>query len=79
LVVSRLSVLPGRYFKHNEALDFAVAAASYGTTRLHHLFEKLLAAEVAASRQLEAIAFEKTAVTLARTEITVEKNAGRVG
>lgn len=79
LVVSGLSTLPGRYFKHNEALDFAVAAAPYGTLRLHHLFEKLLTAEVAASRRLEAILFGKTAVNLARTEIVVEKNGERAG
>jgi hypothetical protein len=76
LVISRLSTVPGLYFKHNEALDFAVAVASYGTTRLHHLFEQLLTAEVAASRQLEAIAFDKTPVALARTQIVVEENAG---
>lgn len=42
LVASKLELLPGRYFKHNEALDFAAAAASYGPTRLHHLFARSL-------------------------------------
>lgn len=78
IVIGNVSVLPRRLFTHNEALDFAVAAASYKKNRLHLLFEKLLRDEVAASRQLEAIAFGGLKAQVFRTEVKVETNGGTV-
>jgi hypothetical protein len=74
LVIANDKNLPGRFFTHNEALDFGVAAGAYRRNRLQELFATLLKLEVQASRQLERIIYGKEAVQLYRTG--VEANAG---
>ena len=78
LVIANETSVPGRFFAHNEALDFCVAAASYRVKRIHEIFATLLRDEVAASRRLEKIAFEKTPVHVFRSEIVLESGAGKV-
>jgi len=78
IVVSGCDSLPGRFFRHNEALDFGVAAAAYGKKRLHHLFERLLKAEVAASRALEQISCEGLRAAVVRFGVEVDTDAGKV-
>ena len=78
LVIANETTVPGRFFTHNEGLDFCVAAAAYKTNRVHEIFAKLLRDEVAASRRLEQIAFEKTPVYVFRNEVVLESGTGKV-
>jgi hypothetical protein len=78
LVVSSDAALPGRFFRHNEALDFGVAAAAYGQSRLHQLFEGLLKVEVEASRTLERIFYGGLRTAVFRFGVEVDTNAGMV-
>jgi len=78
LVIANEATVPGRFFTHNEALDFCVAAASYKAKRVHEIFATLLSNEVEASRRLERIAFEKTPVHIFRSEIILESGTGKV-
>jgi hypothetical protein len=78
LVIGNDEAIPGRFFTHNEALDFCVAAAAYKEGRLHELFASLLRQEVEASRKLEQIIFGKKAVHIFREEIQFESGGNQV-
>lgn len=78
LVIGSEATIPGRFFTHNESLDFCVATASYKANRLHELFAKLLKDEVAASRELERIAFGSNPVHVFRNEIITSRGDGKV-
>jgi hypothetical protein len=78
LVIGGEQKVPGKFFRHNEALDFCVAAASFRENRLHTILEELLRDEVDASRRLEKITFDENIVHYFRNEIIVEKRSGRV-
>jgi hypothetical protein len=78
LIIANRDTVPGRFFTHNEALDFAVAAASYKKNRLHELFATLLREEIAASRRLEDIAFGEAAVHVFRNEVVARTGGGKV-
>lgn len=78
LVIGNDETIPGRFFTHNEALDFCVAAAAYKEGRLHELFASLLRQEVEASRKLEQIIFGKKAVHIFREEIQFESGGNQV-
>ena len=77
-VIGKAKDLPGRFFTHNSGMDFAVAAASFDHSRLHQLFADLLKKEVAASRQLEQIAFGDAKTYLFRSEVEVRTGGGKV-
>ena len=72
LVVGSIERIPGRFFTHNEGLDFCLAAAAHRGARIHDLFESLLTQEVEASRRLEQIIFGREAVYLFREEVCFE-------
>jgi hypothetical protein len=55
-----------------------VAASAYKAKRVHEIFASLLRDEVAASRRLEKIAFEKTPVYVFRNEILLDSEIGKV-
>jgi len=78
MVVARLEKLPGRFFTHNEGLDFGVAAASFRGNRLHQLLADLFKSEVASSRQLERIVYGDEAVHLYRTGVEARSGDGKV-
>jgi hypothetical protein len=78
LVIGSKMTIPGRFFTHNESLDFCVAAASYKANRLHELFAKLLREEVSASRELERIVFDNNQVHVFRNEIITSRGDGKV-
>ena len=78
LVIGKEEFLPGRFFTHNSGMDFAVAAASFDHSRLHQLFADLLEKEVAASRQLEQIAFGDAKTHLFRSRVEVRAGGGKV-
>jgi hypothetical protein len=78
LVIGSEAGIPGRFFTHNESLDFCVAASSYKVNRLHELFAILLRDEVAAPRDLERIAFGSNPVHVFRNEIIISRGSGKV-
>ena len=74
LVVAREPTVPGKFHLHNEGLDFCLAAGGYvdDTNRLRAELTRLIDAEIAASRRLEAATFGKTRSRLFRTEVVTE-------
>jgi len=78
IVIGSIAELPGRFFTHNEGLDFGVAAASFRENRLHEMFADLLRDEIATSRRLEAIAFGTTETHMFRTEIVIKSGGAKV-
>lgn len=74
LIIANVETIPSRFFKHNDALDFCVAAATFrADQRVHETLAALLEAEVATSRRLESIAFDKARTRMFRTEIVLEE------
>jgi len=72
LVVSNETVVPRRFFVHNESLDFFAALKNIKATGLHEYFSRLLKAEVAASRLLESITFGSLRPQLFRMDVQVD-------
>ncbi len=68
LVVSEESFVPGRFFVHNESLDFFLAMKTIGEVSLSLFLKEILSAEVRASELLEKIAFGSHRPTLFRTK-----------
>ena len=66
----------GRFFKHNEGLDFCLAASLYKGDRIKALFASLLLKEVEASRLLEAITFGMKPIYMFREEVLTESSEG---
>lgn len=71
LVTSRSDFVPGRFFTHNEALDFCVAAGSMTKAMLRRVLQDLLKKEIATSRMLEKITYGKAAATVYRTALSI--------
>jgi hypothetical protein len=78
LIVGSESKVPGKFFTHNEALDFCVAASSFKESRLHEIMAKLLKAEIEESRKLEKITFGKLVCHLFRNAIVLEEGTGKI-
>jgi hypothetical protein len=78
LVIANETTIPGRFFIHNEALDFCIAAKSYRLNRVHEVFASTLRLEIATSRQLEAIAFGRMPIHIYRSEILVHADSGKL-
>jgi len=78
LVIGEEVKVPGKFFTHNEALDFCVAAASFKRNRLHEIFAKLLKAEVQASRHLERLTSGQVIAHYFRNDIAFDEGPGKV-
>ena len=78
VVISDESIVPGRLFTHNEALDFCAAVADFKGNRLSEILATLLKAEVDSSRRLEEIGFGKLRTHLFRTEVVLETGGSKV-
>ena len=78
LVIGNEEKVPGKFFTHNEGLDFCVAAASFKTNRLHEVIARLLRAEIQASRNLEQVAFGSSTVHVFRTDVVLEQGLGKI-
>jgi hypothetical protein len=78
LVVGDEAKVPGKFFTHNEALDFCVAASSFKENRLQEIMAKLLKAEIEESRKLEKITFGKLVCHLFRNATILEEGTGKV-
>jgi hypothetical protein len=69
LIIARYKAVPKRFFLHNEALDFCVAAAAFNAKQLPTVVAKLVKREVRTSRHLEDIAFGKIRAAIYRRSI----------
>jgi hypothetical protein len=78
IIIANDKSIPGRFFTHNEALDFCAAAALFKQARIHELFAALLRQEVDPSRKLERVIFSKKPVHLFRQEIQFESGGSKV-
>jgi hypothetical protein len=72
LMIANESRVPGRFFNHNEAIDFCVALAEYKKNTLHETIATVLQKEVDASRLLELLTYSDAKVYSYRTDIKVE-------
>jgi hypothetical protein len=72
LVVSDELTVPGRFFVHNESLDFFVALKGTKGSELQGIFARLFKAELETSRRLERIAFGGHRPQFFRSEIVVD-------
>src|ERR1051325_6046793 len=68
LVLGGSSVVPRRFFRHNEALDFVLAAAALTNKSFRQAFASLVSAEVAASQTLERLSFAAASVRQYRNQ-----------
>lgn len=62
IVSSSHKEVPGRFFTHNESLDFCASVAGLPPSELSAFFGKLLSSELNYSKQLENIAFDKSRI-----------------
>jgi len=68
MLASGEKAIPSRAFTHNESLDFFFAVQDLNMDQFSAEFTSLLAAEVQASRLLQAITYSKLSTWLFRTE-----------
>ncbi len=73
LVASKEPRVTGKFFTHNEALDFFLAAGALSPGRFRTLLRSILKKEVAASRRLEGMAFDSSNAILYRSEVSVHE------
>jgi hypothetical protein len=73
VIVERKKTIPKRFFVHNEALDFCVAAGAFSAKQFPTIIAKLVKREVATSRELDAIAFGNVASPISRRSIVLEQ------
>lgn len=78
LVIGDEKKVPGKYFTHNEGLDFCVAVAFLKEHRLHEVIAKLLKVEVQASRQLERFTSGAATTYLFRNDVSLDEGSGKV-
>lgn len=72
LVASNEDRVPGRFFTHNEGLDFCLSLRRLSEESIRATLMKLVNAELDCSRQLENIAFGKGSARLFRTQVIIE-------
>ena len=73
IVSSKEPTIPGRFFTHNQWIDFFVAAASYNDEKsIEDVLRRILDSEIASSRRLEKIAYGKVEARVYREEIILE-------
>ena len=73
ILCSRDRVVPRRFFTHNEALDFCIAAGSVSDRNLSTVIGDLFEAEVEASRLMEDVAFGRIDANVFRSEPTLRR------
>lgn len=68
LILSGSSLVPRRFYRHNEALDFALAVAGLSSAEVNEALALLLRREVRASRTIERLSFSAADARLYRSE-----------
>ncbi len=71
LVASKELRVTGKFFTHNEALDFYLAAGALSRGSFVALLRALLKKEIAASRRLEAMAFGLSSAIQFRSDVSI--------
>jgi hypothetical protein len=71
LIASSLKQIPGRFFKHNEGLDFFLCTKDLTKQQTEKAFASMLEAEIGCSRLLEEVAFGSNSARLYRSHIIV--------
>jgi hypothetical protein len=74
IVAAREPRVTAKFFNHNEALDFVIAAGSLSASRFAGLLRSLIRKEVSASRRLERMAFDSSNAVVYRNEVTVRES-----
>ena len=72
LLASRERYLTGKFFTHNEGLDFCLATEGLSRASLRALLKSVLKKELSASRRLELLAFSESRARLYRTDVVFE-------
>jgi hypothetical protein len=72
VIVAHDKTVPKRFFLHNKALDFCVAAAAFNAKQLPTVVAKLVKLEVRSSRGLDGIAFGKVGAAIYRRSIALD-------
>lgn len=72
VLASRERYVTGKFFAHNEALDFCLATGGISRAALRALLRSVIRKEIAASRRLEAMAFGSSGVRWYRTEVVMQ-------
>ena len=72
MIASDLETIPGRFFTHNESLDFFHAVRAIANPDIEKYFSDLLAQEIQTSKKLEEISFSNLKHQSYRTEVHVE-------
>lgn len=70
--------MPGKFFTHNEALDFCIAAATYKEALLKETLRNLIKSEVEASRKIEKIIYGNTEIRTYRVDVNTEEKPGPI-
>jgi len=73
LVIGSESKVPARFFTHNEALDFCIAAETYKEALLKETLRNLLKSEVNTSRKIEKIIYENSEIRTYRIDVHFEE------
>ncbi len=73
ILAARERCVSGKFFTHNEALDFCLATQGMSRGALRALLKSVVRKEVAASRRLEAMAFGPAGARWYRTEVTAAR------
>ena len=73
LLASEIGNIPGRFFVHNDSLDFFIAAKKYKNSPMLHSFAReLIQQEIKISQMLEKIHFGDSKFDFYRTNIVFE-------
>lgn len=74
LLASRERYVAGKFFTHNEGLDFCLTTRGLSRTALRTLLRSVLKKEISSSRRLESIAFGDTCARAYRTEVSFARS-----
>lgn len=77
LVIGAEAKIPGKFFTHNEALDFCIAVRLFKKDQLREIMAKLFKSEIKDSRILENITFKKHNYYLFRNSILLGEQASQ--
>lgn len=72
LVASNESYIPGRFFTHNEGIDFCLCAGGLSEAESARAFAQIIRSEVECSRVLERVAFGQSKARIYRTDVVLQ-------
>lgn len=78
IVIGNQTLVPGKFFTHNEGMDFCVAAASHEEAMLKETLRNILRSEVEASRKIEKIIYGQSEIRSYRLDVHFEERPGPV-